>query len=179
MKLIIVTGMPGAGKSEVAEAFHKAGIPVIVMGDVIRKEVERRGLAVNPKNTKRVMLELRERDGPGAVALHCVENLKNSDSEVVVIEGCRSLAEVDVFDDCAKEVCIVCVHSSPKTRFSRLQQRGRKDDPKDWATFRERDLREISVGLGAIISLSDIVVVNEGTIEELRNESKTLVQRFT
>ncbi len=179
MKLIIVTGMPGAGKSEVAEAFHKAGIPVIVMGDVIRKEVERRGLAVNPKNTKRVMLELRERDGPGAVALHCVENLKNSDSEVVVIEGCRSLAEVDVFDDCAKEVSIVCVHSSPKTRFSRLQQRGRKDDPKDWATFRERDLREISVGLGAIISLSDIVVVNEGTIEELRNESKTLVQRFT
>jgi dephospho-CoA kinase len=179
MKLVILTGMPGAGKSEVAEAFHAAGLPVIVMGDVIRKEVERRGMDVNPKNNKLVMLELREQDGPGAVAMHCVESLKNSDSEVVVIEGCRSLAEVDVFDDYAKEVCIVCVHSSPKARFLRLKQRGRKDDPQEWATFRERDLREVSVGLGAVIALSDIVVVNEGTIEELQNESRKLVQRFT
>jgi dephospho-CoA kinase len=179
MKLVILTGMPGAGKSEVAEAFHAAGLPVIVMGDVIRKEVKRRGMDVNPKNNKLVMLELRKRDGPGAVAKHCMESLKNSDSEVVVIEGCRSLAEVDVFDDYADEVCIVCVHSSPKVRFSRLQQRGRKDDPQDWVTFRERDLREVSVGLGAVIALSDIVVVNEGTIEELQNESRKLVQRFT
>ena len=178
MKLVILTGMPGSGKSEVADAFHRAGFPVIVMGDVIRREVERRGMDVNPKNNKLVMLELREQGGPGAVAMHCVESLRSSDSEVVVIEGCRSLAEVDVFDDYAEEVCIVCVHSSPKTRFSRLQKRGRKDDPQDWATFRERDLREVSVGLGTIIALSDIVLVNEGTIEELHNESNTLVQRF-
>ncbi|MHA2063884.1 MAG: AAA family ATPase [Candidatus Thorarchaeota archaeon] len=179
MKLVIITGMPGAGKSEVAEAFHRANLPIIVMGDVIRKEVERRGLEVNPKNNKLVMLELRDRDGPGAIAMHCVESLKDLESEVVVIEGCRSLAEVDVFDACAEEVCIICVHSSPKTRFSRLRQRGRKDDPQDWETFRERDLREISIGLGTIIALSDIVVVNEGTIEDLQNESRTLVQRFT
>ena len=36
MKLIIVTGMPGAGKSGIAKAFHDVGIPVIVMGNVIR-----------------------------------------------------------------------------------------------------------------------------------------------
>ena len=178
MKLVILTGMPGAGKSEVANAFQSAGIPVIVMGDIIRKEVERRGMDVNPENNKLVMLELRNRDGPGAVAIRCVESLRNSDSEIVVIEGCRSLAEVDIFDDCVDEVCIVCVHSSPKARFLRLKQRSRKDDPQDWSTFRERDLREISVGLGAVIALSDIVVVNERTIEELRNESRTLVQRF-
>ena len=178
MKLVILTGMPGSGKSEVADVFHSAGFPVIVMGDVIRREVERRGMDVNPKNNKLVMLELRERDGPGAVAMQCVESLRSSDSEAVVIEGCRSLAEVDVFDDYAEEVCIVCVHSSPKTRFSRLQKRGRKDDPQDWATFRERDLREVSVGLGTVIALSDIVLVNEGTIEELHSESKVLVQRF-
>ncbi|MFW9927462.1 MAG: AAA family ATPase, partial [Candidatus Thorarchaeota archaeon] len=61
MKLIIVTGMPGAGKSGIAEAFHDAGFPVIVMGDVIRKETKKRGLEPNPENTKKVMLELREK----------------------------------------------------------------------------------------------------------------------
>ncbi|MFW9845106.1 MAG: AAA family ATPase [Candidatus Thorarchaeota archaeon] len=178
MKLIILTGMPGAGKSEVADAFHQAGTPVIIMGDVVREEVRRRGMEITPANNKQVMLELRERDGQGAIAKHCVKHLETADSELVVIEGCRSLAEVDVFDDYAESVCIICVHSSPKTRFERLQKRGRKDDPQDWSTFRERDLREISVGLGAVIALSDIVVVNEKTIEDLRTKSEAIVQRF-
>jgi dephospho-CoA kinase len=60
MKLIIITGMPGAGKSEVANAYHNAGRPVIIMGDSVREEVQRRGLQANPENTKQVMLELRE-----------------------------------------------------------------------------------------------------------------------
>ena len=48
MKLVIVTGMSGAGKSGVAQAFHDVGIPVIVMGDVIREETRKRGLEPNP-----------------------------------------------------------------------------------------------------------------------------------
>lgn len=179
MKLIIMTGMPGAGKSEVANAFQKANIPVIVMGDVIRREVRRQGLEETPANTRRVMLELREKDGPGAVAKHCVGDLVSLDSPIVVIEGCRSLAEIDVFDDCAENVSIICVHSSPKARFERLRQRQRDDDPEDWETFRERDIRELSVGLGSVISLSDIMIVNEGTIEDLRSISKEIVEELT
>ncbi len=178
MKLLILTGMPGSGKSSVADVFRRAEIPVIIMGDVIREEVEARGLDPNPSNTKDVMLELRERDGPGAVAKRCIESLKGSNSNLLVIEGCRSLAEVDVFDDYAEELWTACIHSSPKTRFSRLMDRGREDDPKDWSVFRERDLREISVGLGAVIALSDIVIINEGTLEQLKKEAELLVQRF-
>ena len=85
MKLVIVTGMSGAGKSGIAQAFHDIGIPVIVMGDVIREETRKRGLEPNPENTKKVMLELREKSGPGAVASFCMYELKNLDSEIVVI----------------------------------------------------------------------------------------------
>ncbi|MHA1862574.1 MAG: AAA family ATPase, partial [Candidatus Thorarchaeota archaeon] len=63
LKIIIITGMPGAGKSEVANAFHNAGFPLIIMGDVIREETRNRGLEENPENTKKVMLELRELHG--------------------------------------------------------------------------------------------------------------------
>ena len=73
MKLIIVTGMPGAGKSEVADAFRRNGHPIIVMGDVIRKETKRRGLEANRENTKKIALELRVKGGPGAVAKQCIE----------------------------------------------------------------------------------------------------------
>jgi dephospho-CoA kinase len=171
--------MPGAGKSGIAQAFHDAGVPVIVMGDVIRNETRKRGLEPNPENTKQVMLELRERNGPGAVASFCTDELKEIDSNVVVIEGCRSIAEIDVFDDCADSVTIICVHTSPKERYTRLRDRNREDAPQSWEVFRERDIREISVGLGGVIALSDIMLVNEGTIEEFQEQSKVLVKRLT
>ena len=171
--------MPGAGKSMVADAFRNAGHPLIIMGDVIREETRKRGLEANPENTKKVMLDLRETHGPGAVATYCVDGLCNQDSDIVVIEGCRSIAEIDVFDDYADEVVTICVHTSPKIRFSRLQERNREDAPSTWEVFRERDIRELSVGLGAVIALSDVMLINEGSLEEIQNSSQELVAKLT
>lgn len=179
LKIIIITGMPGAGKSEVASTFHNAGIPLIIMGDVIRQETRNQGLETNPENTKKVMLELRELHGPGAVATRCLDGLCKHESDIIVIEGCRSIAEIDVFDDYAEEVIVVCVHTSPKIRYSRLQERNREDAPSNWEVFRERDIREVSVGLGAVIALSDIMLINEGTIDQIRKSSKELVEKLT
>ncbi|MFW9931167.1 MAG: AAA family ATPase [Candidatus Thorarchaeota archaeon] len=178
MNLVIITGMPGAGKGVLADAFREAGIPVIVMGDVIRTETQQRGLEPNPTNTKKVMLELREIDGPGAVALRCVQELRTVLSPTIVIEGCRSIAEIDVFDDYAKRTTIIGVHASPSLRFQRLKDRARKDAPPEWNVFRERDIREISVGLGGVIALSDIMIINESSIEEMQVKSKEIVERF-
>ncbi len=178
MKIVLVTGMQGAGKSELALAFNKVGIPIIVMGDVIREETRQRGLEPNPANTKKVMLDLREKDGMGAVAIRCLSDLKEAKSELVVIEGCRSIAELEVFDDYAEDVKIICVHTSPSVRYKRLKERGREDAPPDWASFRERDLREISVGLGGVIALSDIMLVNEGTLENFRTLITSIVAEF-
>ncbi|NOR38318.1 MAG: flagellar hook-basal body complex protein FliE [Candidatus Thorarchaeota archaeon] len=178
MKLIVVTGMPGAGKSEVADTFRSADVPVIVMGDVIREEVRRRGLKPDPVNTKKVMLELREENGPGAVAMQCIDDLKQTTAELVVVEGCRSVAEIQVFDGFVERVITVCVHASPATRFARLRARNRDDDPREWSVFKERDIREISVGLGGVIALSDIMLVNEGTVDELHELSQNVVKRF-
>ena len=179
LKIIIITGMPGAGKSEVANAFKIAGYPLIIMGDVIREETRNRGLEANPENTKKIMLELRELHGPGAVATRCLDGLCNQESNIIVIEGCRSIAEIDVFDNYADELMIICVHASPKVRFSRLQERNREDAPPTWEIFRERDIREISVGLGGVIALSDVMLINEGTLEDIQNSSKELVAKLT
>ena len=171
--------MPGAGKSEVANAFHNAGFPLIIMGDVIREETRNRGLEANPENTKKVMLDLRESHGLGAIATLCLDGLHKQESDIIVIEGCRSIAEIDVFDDYAEEVAIICVHASPKIRFSRLQERNREDAPSNWEIFRERDIRELSVGLGGVIALSDIMLINEGTLDKIRKSSKELVAKLT
>jgi len=44
MNVIGTVGLPGSGKGEAANVAESAGVPVVVMGDVIREECRDRGL---------------------------------------------------------------------------------------------------------------------------------------
>ena len=63
LRIVAVTGMPGAGKSTAAEALVKEGCTRVVMGDVIRAESKRRGLEPDARNTGEVMKLLRREKG--------------------------------------------------------------------------------------------------------------------
>ncbi|RJS86603.1 dephospho-CoA kinase, partial [Candidatus Bathyarchaeota archaeon] len=61
--LIGTAGMPGAGKDTVKKVVQKLGLPVVVMGDEVRSEAKRKGLAITPENLGEVMLEMRKKEG--------------------------------------------------------------------------------------------------------------------
>jgi len=172
--LFCITGMPGSGKSLVADAARQLGFRVISMGDVIRDEAERRGIVKSPKSLGTLMLKLRREEGNYVVAKRCLALVQASNSHVL-IEGVRSLDELDYFKLNA-DVRLIAVHASPSTRFDRLIKRGRPDDPKDRKTFDERDLRELRVGIGSIIALADHVFVNEGTLDDIGASAKAFFE---
>lgn len=178
MLIVAITGMPGAGKSTAAKALESRGFKKIVMGDVIREETRRRGLEPDEKNIGRVMLELREKYGQGAVAEVCLPSLKAMREEVVVIDGVRSFAEVGVF---AREgtVKLIAIHASRDRRFKLLTERGRGDAPTSRTSFDERDKREIAIGVGNAIALADEILSNErSTPEELGSNGVALVDSW-
>lgn len=156
---IVVAGMPGSGKSLLAEAARKLGIPIVSMGGAVRNEARRRGLKITPETLAQLSIQLRRARGPAAVAELTLRYLPPGD--VILIEGVRSLDEVEEFRKHFEKVIIVAVHSSPRTRFERLLARRRVDDPTSWEEFVERDRRELSFGLGEVIALSDYMLVNE------------------
>jgi dephospho-CoA kinase len=160
LRIVAVTGMPGAGKSTASEALVKQGWRRVVMGDVIRNETKKRGLVPDAKNTGDVMRKLREERGESAVADLCLEEILRSGSETVVIDGIRSMAEVQTFRKKAP-VILVAVHASPARRFEFLKERGRSDDPMSREAFDRRDERELGVGIGNAIALADEVISNE------------------
>ena len=57
--IIGITGMPGSGKNTVREIVRGFGLPIVVMGDEVRAEAERRGLDPTPENLGKVMLQIR------------------------------------------------------------------------------------------------------------------------
>jgi dephospho-CoA kinase len=162
--------MPGSGKTTISEIVKEMGIPVIVMGDVVREEARIRGIEPTPKNLGKLMIEMREKMGANVIAKRCVDKIKELNSKIVLVEGVRSLEEVEEFRKVG-DAKIIAVHSSPKTRYERLSRRGRSDDPKSWEEFRERDLRELDVGIGRVISLADEIIINEGTLEDLKENT--------
>ena len=168
MLIIAITGMPGAGKSTVAQALGGIGLRRIAMGDMIREETGRRGLPLDDKNMGMVMRELRGKYGAGAVAELCLRSIQSKEGEAaVVVDGIRSVAEVEIFRK-AGEVKLLAVLASPKRRFELLTARGRTDAPPDLESFRARDERELSIGIGNAIALADEAISNEHiTPEEL------------
>jgi dephospho-CoA kinase len=165
-----IAGMPGAGKGVFRRAVQRMGYPVVTMGDAVREEVKQRNLEPTPQNMGKVMLDLRELDGPASIAKRCIPKLKDQTSRIVVIDGIRSLAEVEEFKKHFPNFILLAIHASPKTRYRRLFRRKRSDDPPDWKTFMERDMRELGIGMGSVISVADYMIVNEGSMRQLRHK---------
>jgi dephospho-CoA kinase len=182
--LIVGTaGMPGSGKATLKILADNMGYPVVVMGDEIREEAKRRGLDPTPENIGKIMLQIREEDGPTAVIKRCLPKIENAKSKLVLVDGIRSIPEMDEFKKRFESFILVAVHSSPETRFQRLSRRKRSDDPIGWDVFQQRDMRELAVGQGSVIALADHMIVNEATYDEFKVKCQEvlegIVQKWT
>jgi dephospho-CoA kinase len=177
-RVIALVGMPGCGKTVAVSAAKERGIPVVSMGDVVREEVKLRGLEENPENLGKVSKGLREEEGPQAVASRTLTKIEKEKSSIVLVEGIRSLEEIELFKKRYPNFTLIAIHASPDTRFKRLCKRERSDDSMDKKTFQERDAREINFGLGSAIALADYVIVNEGSEDELINNMRKILERI-
>jgi len=171
--------MPGAGKATVIQVARKMDCGIVVMGDEVREETELRGLEPTSGNMGKVMLNLRQEGGPAEVTKRCVPKIGAMKNRVVIVDGVRSLSEVNEFKKHFAKFKLLAIHSSPETRFRRLFKRKRSDDPASWETFLERDWRELRVGLGSVIASADVMIVNEGKKIELKKQVLKFLEKVT
>ncbi|MCL2711944.1 MAG: AAA family ATPase [Methanomassiliicoccaceae archaeon] len=174
MRLIIVTGMPGTGKEEFLNVASEMGIPFVRMGDTVRNAYQ----SFDTKNKMSIgeFAEAeRKRYGYDIWAKRSLERMSGP---MYLVDGCRSMDEADAFRSLAKDVTVIAIHSTPETRYERLVKRKRDDAPSSLKEFAERDEREIGWGLAKIVALSDIMIPNDGTLEEFRNASENVLERL-
>lgn len=168
--------MPGAGKTTIAESLKSKGFDKITMGDAVRAEAAKKKIEPSGSNLGKLMIELREKNGLGAVAELIVDQIKNSQSNVVLVDGVRSLAEVNVLKKVGM-VKILAIHASGDIRYKFLTERNRSDAPTDREDFTNRDSREMGVGMSESIALADETISNNNmTIEELVNAAYHVIK---
>jgi len=166
MQAIAFTGLPGSGKSEAVSIAEQQGWTVTRMGDEVRAEARRRGRELTDRQLGRIADELRRQEGMDIWARRSLP----SNPDDVVIDGIRNIEEVEFFRGQLDSFVLVAVHASPETRYQRLRERGRSDDAASLDELKQRDERELGWGIGGVVAMADVVVVNEGSLEELREK---------
>ncbi|WEL19825.1 AAA family ATPase [Candidatus Nanohalococcus occultus] len=165
-----ITGMPLAGKTTVARMMKKKGFEVLDMGDVVRKERDKRDIPA--ADTGEFVNNQREEKGMDAIAQLSVPYLEQkAESGKVIITGMRGWNEKERFEEeLGEQIEIIAVWTSREERRKRREKRQRKEDV-EGDGFHERDLREIENGVGKLMALSDHLIKNdELTMEELREK---------
>jgi dephospho-CoA kinase len=177
-KLVVgLAGMPGSGKSLVMKVAQENGYDIVIMGDVVREETQKRGLTLTPNNVGKVMLDLRSADGDSVIAKRCIPRIIDTKTQKVFVDGIRSLNEVEEFKNAFPKFTLLAIHSSPETRFKRLYHRKRSDDPADSKIFNQRDERELSVGLGNAIAMAEYVILNEEDFQTVKRKAREALRK--
>jgi Dephospho-CoA kinase len=169
MLILAVTGMPGAGKEEFLNVAKEDGINSVRMGDVVREHYALSDSVANDISVGVFADSERKKFGNNVWAKRTMEKMSG---DMFLVDGCRSMAEINAFKELGGDIRIVAIHSPPEIRYDRLVKRGRDDAPKNISEFEVRDAREISWGLGEVVALSNIMIVNSSSLENFRISSK-------
>ncbi|WP_297514264.1 AAA family ATPase [Thermococcus sp.] len=188
--IIGVVGKIAAGKTTVAKFFEKKGFcrvscsdPLI---DLLTHNVSDYSwipeLPEKAEPTREKLIEfgkyLKDKYGGDILIRLAVDKKRNC--EKVVIDGVRSREEIEAIKRLSGKV--IYVEAKPEIRFERLMKRKASKDRgiKTFEDFRAMDdAEERLYHTSELKDLADYVIVNEGTLEELREKVERIIEELS
>lgn len=176
-KLILcIVGMPGSGKSTVAEIIRK-DFPACSFetGDIIREEIRKRGWRYTKENDAKISKWFhsgREHLIVGGMA----KRIKACKRKIIAAGGFISPKEIKMLEKIGKIILIVV--TVPSTIRYKRQLLRRRFSSQTEKYLRERDKRELGEGLGKLIKMADYRIINNSGKHELEKKTVVLVEKI-
>ncbi|MEO2151481.1 MAG: AAA family ATPase [Thermococcus sp.] len=188
--IIGVVGKIAAGKTTVAKFFEEKGFcrvscsePLI---DLLTHNVSDYSwipeLPEKAEPTREKLIEfgkyLKNKYGGDILIRLAVDKKRNC--EKVVIDGVRSREEIEAIKRLGGKV--IYVEAKPEIRFERLMRRKASKDKgiETFEDFKEMDdAEERLYHTSELKGLADYVIVNEGTLEELRERVERIIKELS
>jgi len=179
--IIGITGTLGAGKSIVVDYLvKKKGFAHFSVRDFLLREIREQGLPEDRDSMFDVANALRAAHSPSYI-VDRLFGMARAGKKNCVIESIRTPGEVDSLRT-KGTFYLLAVDARPETRYQRIQLRNSETDRVSFGDFLEDERREMSStdpsrqNLRKCIEMADVVLMNDGTIEELHRKIESALQ---
>lgn len=178
--IIGIAGSFGAGKGAVVEYLKTKGFTHYSSSGFITEEIVRRGMPVNRDSMIEVANDLRKTHGPAYI----VESLYKRAEEVggdAVIESLRAVREVEKIKELGGFV--LGVDADQHIRYERAFARGSEKDKVDFEYWKEQEKKESNPddptkqNIFGALKLSDVVIQNNGSFDDLHREVDIVLKK--
>ena len=156
-----------------------SGYEFYSFSDVLRDELIARGQEVTREALIEIGNEVRREHGAGILAERLMGKLGN---EVhAVIDSIRNPFEVECLRR-RNDFYLLSIEADPRVRFARIRAREREGDPATYEDFLKLEAREAATSdpatqqLDRTAQMADAVVYNNGTIDELHEQVRQVIQ---
>jgi len=173
LKIIVIVGLTGSGKTVAVEYFTSKGIPKIYMGGFAYEIMAERGIEKGEENEKKFRVAIREEQGVDVYAKRAndqIHHLSGAGQHRVIVDGLYSWAEYKTMKhEFPGEITTIAVVAPKKMRYSWLAHRDDRPQPEEIS--RQRDNNEIEdIQKGGPIAAADYFVLNNGTVEDFHRQ---------
>jgi dephospho-CoA kinase len=176
MNLILITGMPGARKSDVSRLMASYGNTTFNMSHIIAQELKASGLAHTPDNYHKCAQEMRSFHGPEILAKRTLEQLRNVSERIKIIDGIRTPEELSYFRSQSDFCRLVLVHASRRSRHERMRSRSGPELQNE-SQLESLDRQNLQLGLAEVMADSDYVIINGNYLGQDLTQTTYLVYR--
>ena len=180
-RILVIIGLPGCGKDTVALIMKEKGIPSHGLGNIVRREVRKRGLPITKENQEDVAADMRKRDGAHAPAKILMQEIDKDAHHTICVNGPRSLEEIDHMAEHG-DVILIEVEASEEKRFERSRKRDSEWDPKTLEDLRFRAQSNMNkLGMKHVMETKKYPrhkVNNDGTYKQLRKQVTEVLEKI-
>lgn len=174
-KVIGAVGKNGSGKDTVLDIIaERYGLPSISMGDMVREIAKKSRIEPTRGNLNEVSRSHFERYGRDFFIKMVIDKIESSGAPFTVVTGVRTYIDARTLRDRYESdfLLLDVVVSDDGERLRRALSRASKRDPRTLDEMKKHDEREERVfGLSKAATIADRVILNDGTLDDLQEET--------
>jgi dephospho-CoA kinase len=179
--IIGLTGTLGAGKGTVADYLLDKGFKHYSVRNFLIKEIKKRGMPVNRDSMVIVANDLRAKHTPSYIIEELYKQAKQQGGNAI-IESIRAPGEAEAIKKLGGRM--FAIDADQRIRYDRITARASETDQVSFKEFKMNEEREMTStdsnkqNLARCISMSDHILNNNGTINDLKKEVDKILEEI-
>jgi len=157
----------------------KHNAQIFRFSSMLRDVLDRFYIAQSRENMQAASLALRKTFGDDLMAQTIANDVKNSKSEIIALDGVRRLADIKYLQE-IPGFHLVEINAEQKIRFERIIKRSENtdDNKKTLAEFQNDEQQEAELQIKTVAQIAEFHLDNNGTIADLQNQIENIIQKL-